>query len=356
MAAIMKRTNSDGSVRWLAQVNVRPFDRVSKYHLEKKQAQIWAKALEDELKKRKANRDAVRPDLANLTLSKLVDEFLADPETKRLRYYEDLERLLAWFVNHYGAMRALELNVLTLREAREKLRRGRMNATANRYLSALRSAWNWARAAGLVPNEKLWPQRLMLTEPNGRTRFLADEELKRLLMIAGKDSPRMLAAVTLSVATGLRQGELLSLDWSDVDFSKRTVQVRHSKNDDPRTVHLPASAADALQALRRSTKVLSAAVFTAPQGARLSKPQLEARWWRIRKLADLSDFRWHDLRHTAASFLAQSGASLVEIGAVLGHRSPSVTQRYAHMVQGAPVTGHDLVDAKLRGAVGKARA
>ena len=97
--------------------------------------------------------------------------------------------------------------------------------------------------------------------------------------------------------------------------------------------------------------MLGAHVFTGPRGARLTKPQLETGWRRVRTLAGISDFRWHDLRHTAASFLAQSGASLLEIGAVLGHRSPSVTARYAHMVQGAPVTGHDKVDAKLRGGL-----
>ena len=237
----------------------------------------------------------------------------AGAEVSRLKYFDDLHRLLAWWVNHYGASRALELNVLTLREARERLRRGRTNATANLYLSAMRSAWNWARAAGLIPNDQLWPQRLMLTEPRGRTRFLSDAELERLLAAAGRHSPRMLAAITLSVATGLRQGELLRLDWSDIDFAKRTVRVRHSKNDDPRTVHLPDSAAEALQALKRSSKVLGAAVFATATGARF-------------------------------------------IGAVLGHRSPSVTVRYAHMVQGAPVTGHDKVDARLRGAAAKTPA
>jgi integrase len=351
MAVYMKRTNSDGTVRILAQVNVRPFNRISKYHPDRKSAKAWAEGLEAELKKRRDHRDAVRPDLASLTLAKLIEEFLADPETKALRYYDDLERLLAWFVNLYGSTRALELNVLTLREARESLRRGRMNATANRYLSSLRSAWNWARAAGLIPNEKLWPQRLMLTEPKGRTRFLSNQELQSLLAAAKQHSPRMLAAITLAVATGMRQGELLRLDWADIDFAKKTVRIHITKNDDARTVHLPESAAEALQAYKRSSKVLGAHVFTGPRGARLTKPQLESAWKRVRKLAGISDFRWHDLRHTAASFLAQAGASLVEIGAVLGHRSPSVTARYAHMVQGAPVTGHDKVDAKLRGGL-----
>jgi site-specific recombinase XerD len=62
----------------------------------------------------------------------------------------------------------------------------------------------------------------------------------------------------------------------------------------------------------------------------------------------LRDFRWHDLRHSCASFLAQQGATLLEIASVLGHRSTVVTRRYAHLVQGAPVTGHAALNEKLQ--------
>jgi site-specific recombinase XerD len=68
----------------------------------------------------------------------------------------------------------------------------------------------------------------------------------------------------------------------------------------------------------------------------------------VRAAAGLVDFRWHDLRHSCASFLAQNGASLVEIGSVLGHSSPSVTAKYAHMVAGRPITGADKLAAKLQ--------
>lgn len=107
-------------------------------------------------------------------------------------------------MNNCGGQKTLDLNVLSLREARDKLRLGRTPATVNRYLSAMRSCWNWGRAAGLLPQDFLWPSRLMLTEPKGRTRFLNDEELSRLLEASAAHSPLMQAAVVVSIACGVR--------------------------------------------------------------------------------------------------------------------------------------------------------
>jgi integrase len=119
----------------------------------------------------------------------------------------------------------------------------------------------------------------------------------------------------------------------------------------PRAVHLLPEAADTLRGLNAEpdTKM---AVFTDDAGKAVSVDWIETRWKKVRTAAGLKNFRWHDLRHTTASYLAQSGASLPEIGAVLGHKSPAATARYAHFVQGKPVTGHDKLGAKLKPSAG----
>jgi integrase len=175
---------------------------------------------------------------------------------------------------------------------------------------------------------------------------LNDDELKAVLTEAEKHSPWMHAAVIVSLGTGLRQGELLRLEWKDVDFEKKTVTVLISKNKKRRIVHLPDPAIDALKTLRHSI-VGPKHIFTDDKGAPADKFFLAYRWRTVRDAAKLEDFRWHDLRHSCASFLAQNGASLLEIGAVLGHSSPVVTQRYAHLVSGKPVTGSAALAAKL---------
>jgi integrase len=346
VASYQRRKRSDGKLSWVAWVRVRPFKPTSRAFASKTDAVAWAEAHEREL--RAQVQTGIRHDVTRLTLRELITEYLADPETKTLRTYDGQATLLAWWASGYASEKVLGWNVLKAREARAKLQRGRAPATVNRYLAALRSCWNWGRAAGLVPQDRSWPARLLLTEPKGRTRFLSDAELAALLKAASEHSPAMRAAVLVSIACGMRQGELRRLRWADVDFDRSRIRVLLSKNDEARSVYLPSSAAEALRELRRAP-VVGQHVFSDSAGQPVTKDWIEYRWRDIRAAAQLHDFRWHDLRHSCASFLAQQGANLLEIGSVLGHKSPSVTKRYAHLVEGAPVTGHGKLDEKLRG-------
>lgn len=344
MASIVKRKTKAGA-SYMARVRVRPFKPVAKAFTSKAEAEAWATALETELKQQ--SRRGVSTDLTALTVRKLAESFLDDPETKSRRYHGSLELLMAWWVNHYGGDRILDFGVLKLREARERLRPGRKPATVNRYLSAMRSCWNWGRAAGLVPQDMGWPTRLLLTENNERQRYLTDGELARLLESVRAHGATMYAAVVLSIGCGMRQGELLRLRWADVDAAGQRLAILQTKTGKPRQVFLPKAGVEALKALKAERKVLGQTVLVNEEGEPLDKGWLRWRWLQVREAAGLPDFRWHDLRHSCASFLAQQGATLLEIGSVLGHSSPSVTRRYAHLVEGAPVTGHDALDAKL---------
>jgi integrase len=343
---VWERRNSDGSVSFLGVVRIRPFKPASKAFKTRAEARRWADDLARELTTQR-DRGAVRTDLTSLTIKGLVDEFLKDPETQQLKYLSDLEMLLGWWVNHCGGEKVLGFGTVKLREARELLGNGRQPATVNRYLSALRSCWNWGRAAQYIPPEKVWPTRLFLTEPRERVRFLNDGELAAVLKAAQAHSPWMYAAVVTSLATGLRQGELLRLEWKDIDLVGKTITALITKNTKRRIVHLPTPAVDALKKLRGDGIIGKRPVFVDGNGEPADKSYLTVHWNRVRAAASLVDFRWHDLRHSCASFLAQNGASLVEIGSVLGHSSPSITAKYAHLVAGKPVTGSAALAEKL---------
>lgn len=346
MATIRKHKAKDGSVSFTATVRIKPFPPACRTLPVRKDVESWARDLERELRKQR-DRGGLRRDVPKMTVAQLITEFLEDPETRGLRYYDSLSLLLAWWTGHYGGTKVMELNVLQLRDARTTLKAGRAAGTVNRYLSAMRSAWNWGRAAGLVPQEQAWPSRLMLTEPKGRLRYLSDAELAALLKAASENSPTMHAAVLISVGCGIRQSELRRLKWADVDLEKQRLRVLLSKNDESRAVYLPSATVDVLRALKRGP-VVGQTVIADERGQPVEKEWIEYRWRLIRDAAGLVDFRWHDIRHSCASFLAQQGATLLEIGSVLGHRSPAVTARYAHLIQGAPVTGHTKLDEKLR--------
>src|SRR5579883_2508502 len=173
---VWERKNSDGSTSYLAVVRIKPFKPASKAFATRAEARKWADDLARELTdKRDSN---ARPELTSLTIRGLIHEFLKDPETQQLKYYHDLQLLLAWWENHCGGEKVLQFGTIQLRDARELLRNGRQPATVNRYLSALRSCWNWGIAAAFIPPDRPWPTRLLLSEPRERVRYLNDDELK----------------------------------------------------------------------------------------------------------------------------------------------------------------------------------
>lgn len=353
---IIERVAKDGTRSYLAHVRVLPFTPVARTFRTAKEAREWREAETRKLREQRGKRGAVRADITALTIAGLADEYLKEPSTRALRSFDSLEPLLQWWIDRFAATKVREVGAPLLREARTALskggKHGRSAGTVNRYMSAMRACWNWGRSAGLVAASDVWPEKLMLPEPRGRTRALSDDELQGLLA-ACKDDALMHAAIVVSLATGVRQSELLRLEWTDVDLGRSTLRVRLSKNNESRAVHLPAKAVDVLTALKESAGEQARYVFPHPGASKadeqraLDKHGLEYRWRLVRAKAKLADFRWHDLRHSCASFLAQNGATLLEIGSVLGHRSPSITQRYAHLVEAQPVTGHAALDAKL---------
>lgn len=339
------RRDRDGGTVFLALVRLKGFPLVSKTFPTADEAIEWADRTKKELTTQR-ERGSARPDLPRLTIGGLVHEYLEDSVTKARRSFETIHDRLDWWVLHYGAERVFDFGVIAIREARTKLQPGHAPATVNRYIAVMRRCWNWGRSAGFIPTDRLWPTSVMLEEPKGRTRSLTDDELDRLLSAARKRGLTQYAMVVMALATGMRQGELLRLRWSDIDFERARVRVLLTKTGEARAVHLPAVAIEALQAIRPDGEP-SAHCFLY-DGRPYTTDYLYNWWPDVRTEAGLTDFRWHDLRHSCASFLAQQGASLLEIGSVLGHKSPAATWRYSHLVQGAPVTGHTALDAKLR--------
>lgn len=346
---IRTRHNGDGSVSYDAQLKVRPFPRSFKSFETEEAAIRWRADLEAELIEQRQAKNT-RPDVATLTLAQLNAEWLKDPEPKLLRSYNDRVRHLNWWASKFGAVKVREFGVVQAREARDLLL-GRMEpASVNRVIASERAAWNWGRTSGLIPAKNVWPPRLSLTEPKARVRYLDDAELKRVLDAALEHSPVLHCAVTVALACGCRAGEQMRLEWKDIDFARSTVTFLETKNGTARSVHLPAIAAEALKALKAAPVVSAKYVFVNRYGKRLTTQGLDCQWRKVRTAAKLKNFRWHDLRHSCASYLVQNGASLAEAGHVLGHKSAGVTFKYAHLIEGKAVTGHAALDEKLRGA------
>jgi integrase len=157
--------------------------------------------------------------------------------------------------------------------------------------------------------------------PEGRTRYLSPTELKAAL----ENAPEwMRAPIALATFTGMRRGELLGLQWKDVDLDGRRVYLRETKNGSLRAVPLNELAFRVLASLPDGAP--GDAVLPGVDGQRLSVYTERL----FRKLG-INDASFHSLRHTAASWLVMKGEDLYTVGQLLGHRTPRMTQRYAHL-------------------------
>ena len=171
-------------------------------------------------------------------------------------------------------------------------------------------------------------------KPGNKERFLSAAEQVRLgealsAALAEGANPTPIAAIRLLALSGMRRGEVLSLKWSEVDFERRCLRLADSKTG-AKVVQLGAAALELLAGLAEAKASL---VYVFPSGTARGQPisDINHVWQRVRRAARLEDVRLHDLRHSFASDLVNSGASLAMIGKLLGHRNVATTARYSHL-------------------------
>ncbi len=178
-------------------------------------------------------------------------------------------------------------------------------------------------------------------------RFLSDDERIRLLATC-RPHPELYLAVVLSLTTGARQAEIMSLRWGQIDFTRQVITLSKTKNGDTRSIPLVGEAFALLQGRAMVRSLIDDRIF--PPKAIAKKAEyinLDKPWRTALKAACITDFHWHDLRHTAASYLAMSGVSLVEIAKVLGHRTMQMVARYSHLSDGHIVATGEKLAARL---------
>src|SRR5437899_5742239 len=205
---------------------------------------------------------------------------------------------------------------------REKMSRCKP-ATINRDLSRLRHMLNIAVEWELLEESPMQGMKF-LRENNARTRYLSVGECHRL--IDSCMAPHIRAIVTVALHTGMRLGENLNLRWQDLDFSSGFILVQDSKNGQARQVPMDSM----ISTLLRSWPRLSGLVFTSVlTGGRIV--DVRTGFLNACKRAGLTDLHFHDLRHTFASQFVMAGGDLYILKEILGHKSITMSQRYAHL-------------------------
>lgn len=180
--------------------------------------------------------------------------------------------------------------------------------------------WEWLKENPClkIPKER---------ENNQRERWLTEDEEKRLL----ENSSEWLKDIILfDLHSGLRQDELLSLAWDRVDLFRKVIIIQESKNGKPRTIPLNRIALDILMEKAKVMNLKSGLVFPSHTMTKIERTNLRKSFILALEKAGIQNFRFHDLRHTFATRLAQRGIDIYKISKLLGHCDIHMTQRYAH--------------------------
>jgi integrase len=362
MATIQKRSRPNGKFSYRAQVRVRGFAPESATFDRLADARSWASKTESNIRSGRHFGYSRRH-----TFSELADDYQPRAkDTVRLEYWRGVfgpELLVAITPSRIARERDKLLSGYTQNFAtpptgdfEKDAKRGkskRSGPTVNRYLAALSVCLSHGVKTLQWLEENPCERVAKPRENQGRVRFLSEDELERLLMACRKSpNPDLYLAVLLSLTTGARQREIMTLRWGQIDFARQVITLHETKNGERRALPLVGAAFTLLQSRAEHQSKGDDRLF--PPKARAKKSEcldLHAPWVAARKEAMLSDFRWHDLRHTAASYLAMSGVSLVEIAKVLGHRTLAMVARYSHLSDGHIVATGEKLAARL--GVGK---
>lgn len=328
MANIEKRTNAKGAASYRVRVKLMGQTATATFP-RKKDAHAWITKTEAAIRDGRYAPEAAG---RRRTLRDLLAVYSPPSEPGARDYASNRRRYLDWWAERLGADRRLaDIRPSEIVEHRDAKAAEASPSTANRYHAALRHALEVARREHEWLSENPARRVRPLREPQGRVRWLEPTEIRRLLAaVQNSPNPALYPIVLLALTTGARRGEILSLGWPDFDLKRERVTFHKTKNGERRSARLTPEATQALEAYGRVRRIDTALVF--PGRTEPPRPMaIRAVWVEALARAEITDFRFHDLRHTAASYLAMNGASTLEIAAVLGHKTLAMVKRYSHL-------------------------
>lgn len=316
MATIRKRGK-----KWQVQIRRRGQSPISRSFHFRKDANTWAREME-----RRSDLRELPPNPRLLEQFKLGDLVLRYLKTvtiyKRGGDYEDV--ILRAFLRHPICTRRLsELSGRHFAEYRDERLKEIKPASLRRQLAPLHNLFEVARTEWGIPLRENPVSGLKLKVVIGsRERRLKGGELERLIDAArmGKN-PYLEPLIRLAIETGMRRGEMLSLEWQHLDRQKSTLLIPTSKNGQIRTIPLT----------QRAWAVLD--IVPAPVGPRvfpITPNAFRLAWERLKRRAGIEDLHFHDLRHEAISQFFEKGLTTPEVALLSGHRDMRMLFRYAH--------------------------
>lgn len=307
------------SGKWQARVIRDGYPDQAKTFESKADAEKWARALESEIDK---GQFVNVSEAQRTTLGDVIARYLVEVTPSMKGVTEDSIRLKAIMRKPIARWSMANLSAARIAAYRDERLKEVSGGTVIRELAYISAIINHARREWGINVTNPVQMVRKPQSPQSRSRVLTDDEVSKLLMAlepTGRRSHWTKPAVQLALATAMRRGELLSMRWEHIDLQNRTAFLSDTKNGESRTVPLSTTAVQVLAELPRhiSGVVIPVKFFT-----------LDAAFKRARKRAGLDDVRFHDLRRTAITRMAEKLPNVIELAAVSGHKSLMVLKMY----------------------------
>lgn len=356
MASYRTKHRADGTAVTHVQIRKRGFPPLTATFVRKSDARVWVQQVEHRMRER---RFFPGFEAQQHTAAEMIDRFVEEVLPNRPKQRRDLTSHLVLWRTEIGRYLLSELSPSVLSAARDKLSKGktvrrktRAPATVLRIMASLSAVlkvaerdWQWIESSPLAKISKPVAAR-------GRVRFLSDAERARLLKAClYSGHPYLYTVVVLALSTGMRRGEILGLRWERIDVRPSLAvghaQLLDTKNGERRGVAIAGAALASVRELARRQRKTAGLLFPSRRVDGEVPMDIRKPWELAVAVAGLADFRFHDLRHSAASYLAMNGATAPEIAAVLGHKTLAMVKRYAHLSESHTA----LVVARMNKAV-----
>lgn len=345
MANIQRRTDKTGKTTFRVQVRLKGHPAQTASFERLTDARKWAASTESAIHE---GRHFPHSKAKKTTLSDVLERYLHESvPTKSTSQQRNQELHIKFWREKLGFKVLADITDEDIAALRDELATGtyrrkdgpgakeypRSAGATNRYLFTLRHVFNMAIKWKLIKSN---PAALVAKcpEPKERVRFLDDDERRRLLEACkASHNKDLYTVVVLALSTGARRMEIWGLRWADVDLKRGRVVFHETKNGSRRGVPLQGHALELMKARAKVRRIDSDLVFPSPSDP--SKPFDFRRPFEMAvEAAGIENFRYHDLRHSTASYLVMNGCTLAEAAEVLGHKSLLSTARYAHLSDG----------------------
>jgi integrase len=297
------------------------------------------------LKRRQDIKQGKLPEIKRITshtFRELAEEYVKWAE--RQRGFKQKLFLINQLVSVFGTLPLRRFAPILLEQYQtERLQRGNKPGTINRHIATLKHMFTKAVEWEMVEEEALKRIRKvkLLEENNRRLRYLSKEDCQSLLDSCGS---HLRPIVITALNTGMRKGEILNLKWENVDLKHGFILLEITKNGERREIPINETLKATLQGLARRLDVPY--VFYDPNNGKPYQDIKRSFQTALRR-AKIQDFRFHDLRHTFASHLVMAGIDLTAVRELLGHKSLTMTLRYAHLAPTHKVNAVNVLDGTL---------